>query len=193
MVAPREADGLGDMDSSRPWYVITGGPSSGKSTTIRLLADRGYRVVQEQARVIIREQMALGRALEDIRGEGEAFQVQILERQLAAESACDPKEIVFLDRGIPDGLAYERFLDLNPNPDITVAAHAARYRRIFVLDPLHLHDDGSRIEDDVDQQRIHDAIVATYRELGADIVSVPVMDSRERVDFILERIDHAHL
>lgn len=176
-----------------PWYVISGGPSSGKSTTIRLLAERGYGVVEEQARVIIAEQMALGRSLRDIRGDGEVFQVQILERQLAIESRLrveDPTATVpvFFDRGVPDGLAYERFLNLVPNPDLASAAREARYRCVFVLDTLHLHDDGSRIEETIDQELIHDSIVATYRELGADIVSVPVASPEERVAFILSHV-----
>lgn len=182
------------MHDSLAWFVISGGPSSGKSTTISALAKRGYRVVEEQARAIIAEQMALGRALSDIRGEGEAFQVEILKRQLAieaslrSEAAAAPAP-VFFDRGVPDGLAYERFLKLRPNPDLTVASRAVRYRRVFVLDTLHLHDDGSRIEDVSDQELIHDTIVATYAELDADIVRVPVAPPDERVDFILSRLE----
>lgn len=171
------------------WYVISGGPSSGKSTTIALLAGRGFHVTTEKARQILDEEMAKGRSADDIRGDGEWFQELILERELAMDAQLDPGATIFLDRGIPDGFAYERYLRLTPNPALAEAARVQRYRRVFVLDPLHLHDDGSRIEDEQAQQDIHDAIVATYGELGFDLVQVPVLPIEQRVEFILARID----
>lgn len=170
------------------WYAITGGPSSGKSTTVALLSQRGHRVSPEVARTILDEQVALGRTVAEIRAAGEEFQNMILARQIELELGFDADELIFLDRGIPDGLGYERFLQLEPNPAITEAAGNAKYRKVFVLETLHLHDDGSRIEDEADQQGIHDNIVAVYTELGHDLVEVPVMSPEERVEFILARL-----
>lgn len=171
-----------------PWYAISGGPSSGKTTTVELLRSQGHRVSPEVARSIITEQMALGRTLVEIRADGENFQRMILERQIEFEAGFATDEVVFLDRGIPDGLGYERFLNLEPYEPITVASRNARYRRVFVLDNLHLHDDGSRIEDEDEQQGIHDHIVAVYTELGHDVVTVPVMSPEDRVAFILANL-----
>lgn len=171
-----------------PWYPITGGPSSGKSTTVELLRQRGHRVSHEVARAILDEQVARGRTVAEIRSAGEEFQKMILARQIEQEQVFDPAELIFLDRGIPDGLGYERFLRLEPNLDIAKAAGNARYRKVFVLETLHLHDDGSRIEDEVDQQGIHESIVAVYTELGHTLVEVPVMSPEQRVEYILARL-----
>lgn len=171
-----------------PWYAITGGPSSGKSTTVELLRQRGHRVSPEVARTILDEQVALGRTVAEIRAAGEEFQEMILARQIELESGFAADELIFLDRGIPDGLGYERFLQLEPNRAISEAASNATYRKVFVLESLHLHDDGSRIEDKADQQGIHDNIVAVYTELGHDLVAVPVMSPADRVEFILARL-----
>jgi predicted ATPase len=40
---------MGDLrgEQSRNWYVITGGPSSGKSTVIQELKDLGYTTAHE--------------------------------------------------------------------------------------------------------------------------------------------------
>ncbi|MDH6531909.1 putative ATPase [Aurantimicrobium minutum] len=173
---------------SPPWYVISGGPSSGKSTTIGLLRERGYHVTDEQARAIIEEEMAKGRPLEEIRGDAHEFQQEILKRQLATESSLDPNEIVFLDRGIPDGLAYAHFLQIEEDAEIHAASERARYRRVFILDLLTLHDDGSRIEDTHTQEQIQDFLVATYEAMSFDVVRVPVLSAEERVAFILERL-----
>lgn len=173
---------------SPPWYVISGGPSSGKSTTINLLRQRGFHVTHEQARAIIVEQMATGRTLEEIRGDAHEFQQEILKRQLASEASLDPNEIVFLDRGIPDGLAYAHFLQIEEDAQIHAASERARYRRVFILDLLTLHDDGSRIEDTQSQQHIQDYLVATYEAMNFDVVRVPVMPAEDRVTFILDRL-----
>lgn len=179
-----------NQESAPPaWYVISGGPSSGKSTTIALLAGRGFQVTTEKARQILDEEMAKGRKADEVRGEGDWFQQLILERELAMDAALDPAATIFLDRGIPDGYAYERYLQLTPNPALAAESRVHRYRRVFVLDPLQLHDDGSRIEDEQAQQDIHDAIVATYLELEFDVVPVPVMAAEDRVEFILSQID----
>jgi predicted ATPase len=171
-----------------PWYAVSGAPSSGKTTTVRLLAARGYRTTEEQARAIIAEEMAKGRTLEEVRGAGEWFQEVILQRQLALEAQLPRDETVFLDRGTPDGLAYERFLKLQPNPALTEAAQRSAYRRVFVLEPLAFIADHGRIEDTETQTNLHHAIRDTYVELGFDVVDVPLLVPEERVDFILARL-----
>jgi predicted ATPase len=170
------------------WFVITGGPSAGKTTTISLLKSRGYATAPEMSRTIIEEEMARGRELADIRADGDAFQMQILHRQQQLEASLNPDDVVFLDRGLPDGLAYERFLGLTPNPELVAASTTARYRKVFVLDLLPIHDDGGRIENEHEQREIQKQLLATYRELGFDVVTVPVMTLDERAQYILDRL-----
>lgn len=171
-----------------PWYVITGGPSSGKTTTVELLRQRGYVISHEHASEIIAEELAKGRTLLEVRADGEWFQKEILRRQLDHENSLNPTETTFLDRGIPDGLGYERFLELTPNPELTAAAQATTYRRVFILDSLPVKLDWNRHEDAQTQQAIHDSIENVYRELGNDVVEVPVLSPEQRVEFILQRL-----
>ena len=51
------------------WYVITGAPSSGKTTLLRELEKAGYRVIHEVARTIIESELAQGRTLKQIRSD----------------------------------------------------------------------------------------------------------------------------
>lgn len=173
---------------SPPWYVITGGPSSGKTTTINLLRERGFAIAHEHASEIIGEELARGRTLLEVRADGEWFQQEILRRQIEHEESLNPTETSFLDRGIPDGLGYERFLKLEKNPELSQAASRARYRRVFILDPLPVKLDWNRHEDEQTQHAIHDAIESVYRELGHDVLEVPVLPAEERVNFILEHL-----
>ncbi len=61
------------------WYVITGGPSSGKTTTVNLLKDRGYITTFEHARHYINTQRLQGKTIEEIKKHQREFQMGILD------------------------------------------------------------------------------------------------------------------
>ena len=167
------------------WYVITGGPSSGKTTTVNLLRDRGYTTTIEHARHYIDLQRIEGRTVEEVRAKQREFQRGVLDMQLAEEAALDPATTVFLDRAIPDSLAYYRFLQLEPDPILVAALEQVDYRTTFILDLLPLAPDYARTEDTAAQQRIHHLLTEVYAALPFPIVHVPVLGAHERVDFIL--------
>ncbi|WP_438853989.1 AAA family ATPase [Agromyces sp. M3QZ16-3] len=169
------------------WYVITGGPSSGKTTTVDLLRQRGYRTTIEESRHYIDLQRLGGHSVEETRSRQEEFQRNVLALQLAQEAELDPEEVVFLDRAIPDSLAYYRLLGLDPDPVLLEALVHVRYRKVFVMDLLPLHRDYARTEDAEDQHRIHDLLMEVYLSLPIPVVRVPVLPAEERVEFILAR------
>ncbi|GAA2036576.1 ATP-binding protein [Agromyces tropicus] len=170
------------------WYVITGGPSSGKTTTVDLLRQRGYRTTIEDARHYIDLQRLGGRSVEEIRSRQGEFQRNVLALQLEQEAALEPDEVVFLDRAVPDSLAYYRFLGLEPDPALIEALAHVRYRKAFVMDLLPLHPDYARTEDAGAQHRIHELLLEVYRSLPIPVVLVPVLPPEERVAFILDRL-----
>jgi len=73
------------MTAVSAWYVITGGPGSGKTTTVNLLKDRGYKTTIEHARHYIDSQKVSGKTVEEIRKNQLAFQQGILDMQVAQE------------------------------------------------------------------------------------------------------------
>lgn len=170
------------------WYVITGGPSSGKTTTVDLLRARGYRTTIEDARLYIDLQRLGGRTVEQIRGRRVEFQRNVLAMQLAQEAALDPDELVFLDRAVPDSLAYYRFLGIEPDPALLEAIRHAPYRKVFVMDLLPLAPDYARTEDVPAQRRIHELLLEVYESLPIPVERVPVLPPEERVDHILARL-----
>lgn len=170
------------------WYVITGGPSSGKTTTVNLLQKRGYKTTIEHARHYIDTQRITGRTVEEIRANQIRFQRAVLDMQLAEEKNLSPDETVFLDRALPDALAYYRFLSLPIDQELTDAIKTASYNKVFVLDPLPLAKDYARTEDETAQRKIHTLILEAYESLYFPIVHVPVLSPEERVDFILRNL-----
>src|SRR5678815_4588962 len=88
------------------WYVITGGPCSGKTTTVNLLHSRGYKITIEHARHYLDTQRISGRTVEEVRKNQREFQLGLLEMQIEQENSITPDDLIFLDRAIPDSLAY---------------------------------------------------------------------------------------
>ncbi|MBY0473334.1 ATP-binding protein [Patescibacteria group bacterium] len=170
------------------WYVITGGPSSGKTTTVNLLAGRGYKTTIEHARHYIDTQKITGKTVEEIRANQLVFQRGVLDMQIAQENELTLDEAVFLDRALPDALAYYRFLNLPEDRDLLQALQAHLYKKVFILDPLPLVKDYARTENSNDQNVIHGLLIEAYESLGYHAMHVPVLPPEERVDFILKNV-----
>lgn len=49
------------------WFALTGAPSSGKTTVLKELEKKGYKVYEEWARVYIDSEMQKGKTLKEIR------------------------------------------------------------------------------------------------------------------------------
>ncbi|RLJ01147.1 MAG: hypothetical protein DRP06_00160 [Candidatus Aenigmatarchaeota archaeon] len=88
------------------WYVLTGGPCSGKSKVIEYLKSKGYNTSKEFARKVIDKGIAKGKTVEEIRKDEIKFQNDILNLKIKFENKLRPKQTIFLDRGIPDSIVY---------------------------------------------------------------------------------------
>ena len=147
------------------WYVLTGGPCTGKTTMVNMLSNVGYKTTIEHARHYIDTQKASGRSVKEITEKKRQFQLGVLNMQLEEEQSLNPNEIVFLDRAIPDALAYYRFLGIPPEQALLDAMDFFCYKKIFILDRLPLINDYARREDEADQIRIHNLIIEVYKAL----------------------------
>lgn len=176
------------MRKSTQWYVITGGPSSGKTTTVDLLKSRGYKTTIEHARHYIDTQRIAGKTTEEIRANQLVFQRGVLDMQIEQEKALATEETVFLDRALPDALAYHRFLGLKEDDSLRQVISEASYKKVFIMDPLPLIHDYARIEDEPAQKRIHELLTQVYESLPFPVVHVPVLPPEERVDYILKNL-----
>lgn len=170
------------------WYVITGGPSSGKTTTVNLLKARGYKTTIEHARHYLDTKRNSGKTVEEVRKHQAEFQLAILDMQIEQEKNLSPDDVVFLDRAIPDALAYYRFLNLPRDKKLLEALSLVSYKKIFILDCLPFVKDYARTEDDAAQKKIQTLLTEVYESLLFPVLHVPVLQPDERVDFILKNL-----
>ena len=101
------------------WHVITGTVCSGKTTLIDQLADQGFQTVPEGARLYLERLRAGGQTTEEISKNLAALQPGIVDMQLRIEGELRATDITFLDRAVPDCLAWWRVYGLNPNEMLT--------------------------------------------------------------------------
>jgi len=88
----------------KPYFVLTGGPGSGKSTVINELKRRGYSVVKESGRRLLQKLIA-EKGEEWFRQNLEVFRDTMFHEDLKSlQHAAD--EITFFDRGFIDSLGY---------------------------------------------------------------------------------------
>jgi predicted ATPase len=174
------------------WHVMAGALSCGKTTLIDRLAEQGFRTVREGARLYLEKERARGRTAEEIGKNLAALQRGIVDMQLKIERELRATDIAFLDRAVPDCLAWWRVYGLNPNEFLT-ECFRHRYASVFVLDPLPIQRDGFRPEDEAVAAFLDEWIAHDYRSLGYQVVRVPVLSIQERVAFVLETLSEQGL
>lgn len=170
------------------WYVITGAPCSGKTTIIQLLERAGYKVIYEAARVYIDREIKKGRSLKEIRKNEFVFQRKVLDFKIQAEKKLNPKEIVFLDRGIPDTIAYYKLLSIPADKKLESIAKRSWYKKIFFFEKLDYEKDYARTETEEEIKKLEKLLLDIYKKLNLSIIKVPVMKIEDRLNFILNNL-----
>jgi predicted ATPase len=167
------------------WHVITGAPSCGKTTLVELLTAKGYQTSPEGARLYLEREVSKGKTLEEIRSNEVTLQCGIKDMQLEVERGLNAEELIFLDRGVPDCLAWYRVFGLNPN-EFLRECFQNQYASVFMLDRLPLQLDGFRYKDATLQDFTEKWHIRDYEALGYSIVRVPVLAPEERLEFVLD-------
>lgn len=177
----------GDFKYKTNWCVITGAPSSGKTSVIQELDHRGFKVQHEVAREVIENDISHGRSLAEIRQDIKGLQDNILETGHEQETELDVKATVFLDRGLPDSISYLRLAKLDDSK-ARAASLIYHYRAVFIFDMVPFVEDGIRTEDAAAAAALDRQLEADYRSLGYAPIRVPVMDVVKRADFLVENL-----
>lgn len=171
------------------WYVITGGPCSGKTTALELLEQKGYKIQSEAARIYFDNEMAKGKTIEEIRKDEGQVQKELLYLKEKIEGALSKDELIFLDRAIPDSLAYYEAAGLSANDKyLRESVKRIQYKKIFLFELLEYKQDDVRTENE-NAKEIEEKLEKYYLAEGYEVIRVPDMGEPEkRVEFILENL-----
>jgi predicted ATPase len=172
------------------FVVISGCSSGGKSALIAELSKRGYAVVDEPGRRIVKEELARGgSALPWI--DKIAFARRAITMALADRAAAySLNGWVFFDRGLIDAAAALQ--QLTGKPALVTLGQANRYhRRVFLTPPwpeIYRTDGERRHGLDVALAE-YSRLLRTYPSLGYEISILPKVSVLERADFVLRTLE----
>ncbi|KVV15408.1 AAA family ATPase [Flavobacterium sp. TMP13] len=171
--------------------VIIGGPGTGKSTIIEGLVTKGYCCYPEISREVTMEAQKQG--IDQLFLENPLlFSDMLLKGRIKQfESALqESSEVVFIDRGIPDVVAYMDFIgDLYPER-FAAACEQCKYSKIFLLPPweeIYLSD-SERYENFEQATIIYNHLIQTYQKYGYELIEVPKDTVDNRILYILDKI-----
>lgn len=171
------------------WYVITGGPSTGKTKLVGELEKVGYTTISEAARALIDQALASGKAPEELRSDEKRFQEDVAKLKQKTESQLGAETTYIFDRGMHDTLAYLRHYGYEIPDWIMKLLATSTYKKVFLLDPLARYvKDYARTEDEYFSQAIPALLHEAYTEYGMDVIRVPDIGLEERKAFIIEHI-----
>ncbi len=171
--------------------VITGGPGTGKTSVIEALEDHGHFCFHEVSREIIRQAQKKGIDQLFLK-DPLLFSEMLLEGRIKQfKDAHDMKaDMVFLDRGVPDVVAYMNYFGNDYPPVFNRVCQEYLYDRVFILPPWQkiYTEDNERYETYEQAVEIHDELARSYAYHGYEAVEVPEGTITERTSFILEHL-----
>lgn len=172
--------------------VITGGPGTGKTSIINELINRGYLCSEEVSRQIILDAQKKG--IEQLfLTEPLLFSEMLLEGRIKQFTNAEDLDeaLIFIDRGIPDIVAYMDYIGSEYPEPFVQACQAYIYDHVFILAPWQeiYKSDNERYESFDQALLIHERLLETYSKYGYELHDVPFETVAKRTDFILNIVE----
>ncbi|WP_410219699.1 AAA family ATPase [Pedobacter sp.] len=176
------------------FHVISGGPGAGKTTLLNELERRGYLVVPEEARRIIKEEIA--RKGQGLPWENKAaYAALMLAASVTTYKRLDEQQIqssVFFDRAILDTFCYLNMENLELGKEAEMLAAKYRYnQKVFLLPPWPEIYETDRERKQIYAEAAHTfkLMKTTYEQYGYETIEVPKDTVENRADFVLKIVN----
>jgi predicted ATPase len=189
------------------WVIITGAPSSGKTSLLSALEAQGHTCSPEAARAYFEKKEKEGLPPSVLfTWDYSKLGLEIIAFEEKSRAHLPKDKRIFLDRvAAIESLAYAEVLGATPNEELKQWPHKYRHHgTVFLLDPLPVVKDGIRLEDDAQAKRLDLAFEKYFKHFGYEVVRVPAfpLDPAEpslekrisksvtqRLDFLLARLN----
>lgn len=171
--------------------LLIGGPGSGKTSIINALTAKGYICYPEISRQVTLEAQKTGIDQLFLK-EPLLFSELLLKGRIEQfnNAVKEKANYVFIDRGIPDVLAYMHYIGDAYPALFNEACKNHRYTKIFILPPWEdiYASDNERYENFEQAKLIHNHLVETYESYGYQLTEVPKANLETRITFILNNL-----
>jgi predicted ATPase len=171
-----------DVMTKENFIVISGCSGGGKSTLISELKSLGFFVVKEPGREIVKVQTKKeGSALpwKDL----DKFLEKALEKNISNYKSIVTNKLVFFDRSIVDTI-----ISFDSDSAFVKAAKKYRYNKnVFLAPPWKeiYKTDKERKHSFSEAKSEYKRLVKNYKELGYEIITLPKVSVKKRIEFIL--------
>ena len=177
------------MSRGDSWFVLTGAPSAGKTSSLARIQQAGHLTIPEASRAHIDEMLARGMSLSDIRSDPAAHEQAVLTRVLEVEAGLATDRVTFFDRALHDVWAYYAVHGL---PCDDLVAHGYRpdavYAHAFLLKFHEFRPDYARTEGATLARRLEDLLEEAYLRAGVPVTRLPWVPIERRVSTILDAV-----
>ena len=167
--------------------IISGCSGGGKSTLLSELASRGYSVILEPGRQIVKEQTAINGDALPWTNLKKFLDLALSRYLFQFNSQKDQQQLLFFDRGIIDSVQ----LNTSQPEYFRNAAKNFRYNRlVFLVPPWQeiFTSDKERKHSFESAKNEFDELLIKYKNFGYETILIPKVSVKERADFILEKL-----
>ena len=172
-------------------FILSGCSGGGKSALLKRMEVRGFPVIEEAGRRIVKAEIA--RDSDGLPWKNPQkfalLAAELVEQDLRMQ--IHSEDISFIDRSIVDLYAYLCQLKLSTPEKLTNLLKQMRFqRRVFMVPPwLEIYE-----EDDERRKSYTEAVnefqflIKTYEQFGYELIFVPKLTVDERTDFVLDHV-----
>jgi predicted ATPase len=174
------------------FFILTGGPGAGKTTLIEELNRRGFFSVEEVARKIIQDEMALGGEALPGNNIGHRIEKMIVHSIETYQEALKKRnETTIFDRGVFDYIGYAYRTNTTISEDLHRTALSLVYnKKVFIAPPwVEIYcNDTERKQSFEEAIEVYDNLFKIYSEFGYEIIELPKTSVENRADFVISHI-----
>lgn len=168
------------------FFVVTGGPCSGKSTLIAELHRAGFATMPEAGRAIIQAQVAIDGPALPWKDPALFAELMLSWEMRNFREASELTGPVFFDHSFVGLPGYYPMMGLPLPAHVHTAATTLRHRRRVLIAPPWAEiyeNDAERKQTWQEAVATYEHIAATYTDYGYDLVELPKVSVEERVRF----------